>query len=178
MSERVWGNACKDVETHGWTRGWLVTSKPPKLAHVWSMRGSWRVMLAVALQDESPRLARPLAPGLKLQLSPVARSNRQTTLFGKNWLFTFLSHPTIYRPLYPWNVESLQRDFWERNPRAKQDWFIHNLHIEALQIPLLSASPLLNPWEVYYQNLFSPYPYLAGGWRLASRQNLNTCQAC
>ena len=77
--------------------------------------------------------------------------------------FNILSYPTIYRPLYPQNVESFQREFWERNPREKQDWFIHNLHIETLQIPLLSSSPLLNPWEVHYQNLFSLYPYLWEG---------------
>ena len=57
-------------------------------------------MLVVALQDKSPRLARPLARSLNSRFSPVTRSSRQTTLFGKNWLFTFLSHPTIYRPLY------------------------------------------------------------------------------
>ena len=47
-------------------------------------------------------------------------------------------------PLYPRNVESFQREYWERNPREKQDWLIHNLHIETLQIPLLSSSPLSN----------------------------------
>ena len=77
--------------------------------------------------------------------------------------FHIPSHPTIYRPLYPRNLESFQREFWERNPREKQDWFIHNLYIETLQIPLLSSSPLLNPWKVHYQNLFSPYPYLWEG---------------
>ena len=77
---------CKDAKT----RGWLTTSKPPKLAHVWSMQGSWRVKLAVALQDKSLKLARPLVHGLNSWLSPVARPSRQTTLFGKNWLFTFL----------------------------------------------------------------------------------------
>ena len=117
-------------------------------------------MPAVALQDKSPRLARPLARGLNSRLSPVVRSSHQTTLFGKNCLVTFLSHPTIYRPLYPWNIESFEREFWERKPREKQDWFIHNLHIETLQIPLLSSSPLLNPWEAHYQNIFSPYLYL------------------
>ena len=145
------------------TRRWLATGKPSKLAHVWSMHGSWRVMLAVALQDKSPRLARPLARGLNSRLNPVARPSCQTTLFEKNWLFTFLSHPTIYRPLYPRNIESFQREFWERNPREKQDWLIHNLHIKTLQIPLLSSSPLLHPWEVLSQTLFSPYPYLWKG---------------
>ena len=48
-------------------------------------------------------------------------------------------------PLYPWNIESFQREFWERNPREKQDWFIHNFYIETLHIPLLSPSPLLHP---------------------------------
>ena len=115
-------------------------------------------MPAVALQDKSPRLARPLAYGLNSRLSLVAR----TPCLG-NWLFVFFSHPTIYRPLYPRNVESFQRKFWEKNPREKQDWFIHNIHIKTLQIPLLSSFPLLNLWEVHYQNLFSPYPYLWEG---------------
>ena len=127
-------------------------------------------MPVVAQQDKSPRLARPLARGLNSRLSPVVRSSRQTTLFGKNWFFTFLSHPTIYRPLYPRNVESFQRNFWERNPKKKQDWFIHNLHIETLQTPLLSSSPLLNPWEAHYQNLFSPYPYLWEGHLVFEKQ--------
>ena len=63
-------------------------------------------------------------------------------------------------PLYPRNVESFQREYWERNPRENQDWLIHNLYIETFQIPLLLSSPLLYHWEVHYQNLFSPYPHL------------------
>ena len=35
-------------------------------------------------------------------------------------------------PLYPWNVESFQREYWERNLREKQDWLIYNLHIKTL----------------------------------------------
>ena len=77
--------------------------------------------------------------------------------------FHIPSHPTIYRPLYPRNGERFQREFWKRNSREKQDWFIHNLYIETLQIPLLPSSPLLNPWELHYQNFFSPYPYLWEG---------------
>ena len=61
-------------------------------------------------------------------------------------------------PLYPRNVESFQREFWERNLREKQDWLIPNLHIETLQIPLLFSSPLLHSWEVHYQNLFFTIP--------------------
>ena len=80
------------------------------------------------------------------------------------------SHSTIYIPLYPRYSESFQREFWERNPREKQYWFIHNFHIETLQIPLLFSSPLSNPWEVHYQNLFSPYPYLWEGHLMFGKQ--------
>ena len=69
------------------------------------------------------------------------------------------SHQYKY-PLYPRNVKRFQREFWEKNPREKQDWLIHNLHIETLQISLLSHSPLLHPWEILCQILFSPYPHL------------------
>ena len=58
------------------------------------------------------------------------------------------THQYIY-PLYPCIVESFQREFWERNPKGKQDWLIHNLYTLILQIPLLSPSPLLHPWEVH-----------------------------
>ena len=54
-------------------------------------------------------------------------------------------HTLLYIPLYPQNLKSFQRIFWERNPREKQNWLIHNLHLLILQIPLLSPSPLLHP---------------------------------
>ena len=47
-------------------------------------------MPAIALQDKIPRLAKLLAHGLNSRLSPVARPSHQSTLFGKNYLFTFL----------------------------------------------------------------------------------------
>ena len=73
-------------------------------------------------------------------------------------------------PLYPRNVESFQREYWERNSREKQDWLIHIRHIETLQIPLLSPFPLLHPWLVHYQNLFSLYPHLWEGHLVLGKQ--------
>ena len=73
-------------------------------------------------------------------------------------------------PTYPRNIESFQREYWERNPREKQDWLIHNLHIETLQIPLLSPSPLLYPWEIHCQNLFPSYPHLWEGHLVLGKQ--------
>ena len=97
---------------------------------------------------------------LELAIQPSHEAKSPDHPVWEKLTFHISSHLTIYRPLYPRNVKSFQREFWERNPREKQDWFIHNVHIETLQIPLLSSSSLINPWEVHYQYLFSPYPYL------------------
>ena len=80
-----------------------------------------------------------------------------------NMTFHIPSHPTIYIPLYPRFKESFQREFWERNPRENKIDSSTIFTQETLQIPLLSSSPLSNPWEVLYQNLFSPYPFLWEG---------------
>ena len=52
----------------------------------------------------------------------------RTPCLGK-LTFDIPSHPTIYIPLYIWFWESFQREFWERNPREKQDWLIYNLYL-------------------------------------------------
>ena len=100
---------------------------------------------------------------LELETQPSREAKSPNHHVWEKLTFHISSHPTIYRPLYPWNVKSFQREFWKRNPREKQDLFIDNLHIETFQIPLLSSFPLLNPWKVHYLNLFSPYIYLWEG---------------
>ena len=77
-------------------------------------------MPAVALQEKSPRLARPLARGLNSRLSPVARSSRQTTLLGKIdfshsfspcYIYTLI--PTIFKEL----LERILREKLQRKTR-------------------------------------------------------------
>ena len=97
---------------------------------------------------------------LELATQPNCEAKSPDHTVWEKLTFHIPFHPTIYRPLYPRNVESFQREFWERNPGEKEDWFIHNLYLETLQIPILSSSLLLNPWKIHYQNLFLPYPYL------------------
>ena len=130
-----------------------------------------------SLQDKSSKLARPFTRGLNLRLNPVARSSHQNTLFGKIWLFTFLL-TLLYIYPYTHDLERASREnFLERNPREKQDWLIHNLYLKTLQIPLLSSSPLSNPWEAYYQNIFSPYPFLWEGclvlWEIVKKEPIS-----
>ena len=83
------------------------------------------------------------------RLGLTTQSSRETkSLVYSIWEKLTLRIPYTHQykyPLYPQNVKSSQREFWERNPREKQDWLIHNLHLLILQIPLLSPSSLLHP---------------------------------
>ena len=108
---------CKETRTRGWISRVARGCKPPEWCTRAKHARSRRVTLVVALQDKRPRLARPFACGLNSRLNPVARSNRQNTLFGKNWLFTFLlTLLYIYIPLYPRFRESFQREFLREKP--------------------------------------------------------------
>ena len=141
------------------TRNWQAAKVGTCVEHVGELK-SYASCCTTGQKSQAGQ-AVSLRPELATQPSHEAKSPNHP--IWKKLTFHIPSHLTIYRPLYPRNVESFQRELWERNPREKQDWFIRNLHIETLQIPLLSSSPLLNPWEVHYQNLFSPYPYLWEG---------------
>ena len=67
----------------------------------------------------------------RLDLAP--QSSRKAKLWASPVLKNLTLHipfsPKYKYPSYPRKKESFQREFWERNPRVKQDWFIHNLHI-------------------------------------------------
>ena len=52
--------------------------------------------------------------------------------------------PQYKYPLYPRNMESFQREYWERNPREKQDWLIYNLHIDFSNSSTLTLSIVIS----------------------------------
>ena len=71
------------------------------------------------------------------RLELTARSSRKAkppanSILEKLTLRIPNTHKYKY-PSYPRNIESFQREYWEKNPREKQDWLIHNLHIETFQ---------------------------------------------
>ena len=107
------------------------------------------------------------AISLRLEL---ASSSRQTTLFGKNLFFAFLL-TLLYIVHYTHDIQRASRENFERETLKKNKIDSSTIfHIETLQIPLLSFSPLSNPWEVHYQNIFSPYPYLWEGHLVFGKQ--------
>ena len=147
MYEKVWRKvqecAPKKSLVTG-SRDWLVTGESPKVAHVWSMQGSWRVTPTIALQDKTSSLARQLTHDSNSRLVPVVSSSHQNALFGCNWLFVFLIHPTII-PLHPRNVESFRENF-ERETLEKNKidssiifilWFFKFLYFHPLHWHIL-----------------------------------------
>ena len=109
---------CSSLCKEAGTRGWISSCKPPKwCTHAKHVR-SWSIAPAVALQDKSPRLAKPFAHSLNSQLNSVARSSHQNTLFGKIWLFTFLL-TLLYIYPYTHDLESASRENFERETLDK-----------------------------------------------------------
>ena len=83
---------------------------------------SWSIMLARALQHKIGQLAVLLScDSVKPRISPVLKNLTLHIPFSSQYKY----------PLYPRKKKSFQREFWERNLRVKQDWFIHNLHIRV-----------------------------------------------
>ena len=125
----------------------------------------WTVMLVGALQDKTGQLAIWLSRDWISRLSQVARPSREPALFLKILTFHIpLSLQYIY-PLYPQKTESFQREFWERNPRVKQNWFIYNLYISTSSNSstlFLSIAKILE--RLFTKTLFSPYPLLWEGY--------------
>ena len=146
---------CRDSRLDSWvTRDWQAAKVGIHVKHA----GELKSHASCCITGQKSQAGQAVNSRLELATQPSHEAKSPDHPVWKKLTFHIPSHPTIYRPLYPQNVESFQREFWERNPREKQDWFIHNLHIETLQIPLLFFSPLLNPWEVHYQNLFLTIP--------------------
>ena len=109
------------------------------------------------------QLAVQLPRGWNSRLSQAATPSREPTLFWKTWLFTFHSHPSINTP-FTHKRKRASRENFERETLKKNKINSPTIYIlESLQIPLLSSSPLIHPWEVLGQILFSPYPYMWEG---------------
>ena len=109
---------CKEVGTRGWISRVACSCKPVEWCTRAKHAKSWSVASVVALQDTSPRLARPFAHGLNSRLNSVVRSSHQNTLFGKIWLFTFLL-TLLYIYSYTHDLERASKENFERETLEK-----------------------------------------------------------
>ena len=151
-------SVCKEVRT----RSRISRLQAARLMHTCQACQKLKRRASCSLQEKSSRLARLFARGLNSWLNPVARSSRQSTLFGKIWRFTFLL-TLLYIYPYTHDSERASREYFERETLEKIRLTHPKSLPKRLQIPLLSSSPLSNSWEAHYQNLFSPYPFLWEG---------------
>ena len=122
VCESVCEEISRSVQFKGVSRLELATGKSPEWHTCEACRGSWRVTTVGALQDKASSLTRQLAHDSNSWLIPIARLSCQNALF--DWNLTF-RNPHTHHYKYPY---TFQREFWERNPREKQDWLIHNPH--------------------------------------------------
>ena len=128
------------------------------------MQHTCQACLAGALQDKIGQLAIRLSRDWVSRLSQVARPSREPPLFWKNLMFHILLSPQYKYPLYPQMKESFQREFWERNPIVKQDWFTYNLYIRVSSNSLtLFLSIVKSLRGIFTKTLFSPYSSLWEG---------------
>ena len=155
-------SVCKEEGTHSWISRVAHGCKPPD----WSTRAkharSWSV--APFTTGQKFQAGQAVCSRLELATQPSREVKPLEHPVWQNMTFHIPSHPTIYIPLFPRFIESFEKEFWERNPREKKIDSSTIFTQKTLQIPLLSSSPLSNPWEALYQNLFSPYPFLWEGY--------------
>ena len=92
---------------------WLATRK--NTTHV-KHAGSWRVTIARALQDKNGQSSLAINSRIKLTTHPSCKWVARMPCFTKND-FSHSSRTLLYISLYRQNVESFQREFWERKPK-------------------------------------------------------------
>ena len=86
---------CSEAETCGWISmeacGLQAAKRCTHAEHTRELNShaSW------STSGQKSSLAIQLARGLNLRFSQVVRPSHQPALFWKNWLFTFLTYPTI-----------------------------------------------------------------------------------
>ena len=142
MCERVWRIAQVCAKKQGLAIGfcgWLATASCQIEAHVSSM-------------SEAEASRQLFTTGQKFQAGHAVCSRLE--------LATQPSHE-VKPPEHPvWQNMTVKPPEHPRENKIDSSTIFTQ---ETLQIPLPSSSPLSNPWEAHYQNLFSPYLFLREG---------------
>ena len=119
VSEIVWRNAqeyARKTGTRNWILGVTCSYKPPEAAHVLGMP---KVEASRQLEHYRTKkdnwLFSYLAAGTRDSVKPWANP------ILKSLTLNIPFSPQYKYPFYPWKKLSFQREFWERNPKEKQD---------------------------------------------------------
>ena len=109
-----------------WSYGWLAASSCQK-QHTCQACQKLKRHASWSTTGQNRTTGRSIIARLDL----ATQSSREPPLFMKILTLHIPFSPQYKYPLYPHKKESFQREFWERNPRVKQDWFIYNLYIRV-----------------------------------------------
>ena len=146
----VWGSVkkCSKLCSEARTRGWIlrVARSLQAVRRCTQVKHAKKLNCHASYSTTGQKVQLGHLVGLQLGLATQSSREAKSSVHSvmeKQTLCIPFSLQYKY-PLYPRNIESFLREFWERNPREKQDWLIYNLYIVTLQIPRLSPSPLLH----------------------------------
>ena len=96
------------------TRDWQAAKVGTRAEHA----GELKSHASCCIIGQKSQAGQVVSSGLNSQLNPVARSSCQTTLFGKNWLFTFLL-TLLYIYLYTQDIQKASRENFKRETLEK-----------------------------------------------------------
>ena len=133
VSEIEWLNAQEYARKQSlavWSHRWLVTASRQK-QHTCQACQKLKRHASWSTTGQNRTTGRSVIARLELATQSSRESKPWATPILKNLTFHILFSSQYKYLSYPQMKESFQREFWERNPRVKQDWFIHNLYIRV-----------------------------------------------
>ena len=128
MCERVWRIAqdcTKKQELAAGSSGWLAAASRQNVAHVPSMPEAKESRQLLHYKTKVSGWPGRLFMTWTRDSTQSRGQVTRTPYLGK----IDFSHSFSPYYIYPWFKESFQREFWETNPREKQDWLIYNLYL-------------------------------------------------
>ena len=105
---------------------WLQAAK---MMHTCQACQKLKSRASCCITEQKSQAGQAVCSRLELTTQPSREVKSPEHPVWEKLTFHIPSYPTIYISLYPIFRESFQREFWERNPKEKQDWLIHNLYL-------------------------------------------------
>ena len=123
---------CKETGTRGWILRVACGLQAARMLHTCQACQKLKSRTSYCTIGQKSQAGQAVCSRLELATQPSCEVKLPEHPIWEKLTFHILSHPTIYIPLYPRFWESYQGEFWERNPREKQDWLIHNLYLRDI----------------------------------------------
>ena len=108
--------------------GWLATTSRQR-EHTCQACQKLKRHASCSTTGQNRTIGRSVTSRLELATQSSCEAKLRASPVLKNQTLHIPFSPQDKYPFYPQKKESFQREFWERNPKEKQDWLIHNLYL-------------------------------------------------